>query len=112
MDLTFRICRLYWSSSEEKRVDFKRRTEAMNKIMKKGESEISKVVHKVMKELEDEHKRLFTKEERGLVDIPDFVGFLTWPDHVSSTVRTSFYDSPGTFYGIELYIHRKDGLVQ
>ena len=63
----------------------------MHKIMAKMEQEMADFIRKKMLLLEKEHKKIFTKEEHGLVSIPDFLGYLTWPDHHTTMFRTSLY---------------------
>lgn len=75
------------------RRDFQRRTRKMEAVMKKWEREISKLICKGLHEMSREHKRLFSKDERGLVSIPDFLGVLTWPDHKSTVIRSSLYQN-------------------
>ena len=104
MDLTYRLAgKREYLSEGEKMEDFKKRTAKMQRIMKKREAEIRDFIYEIMSKLEEDHKTIFTVEERGLVEIPQFVGFLTWPDQKVTTVRTAFYYE-GTHKFCILYI--------
>lgn len=92
MDLMYRLAgKREYLSEGEKMEDFKKRTAKMQRIMKKREAEIRDFIYEMMSNLEEDHKTIFTVEERGLVEIPQFVGFLTWPDQKVTTVKTAFY---------------------
>lgn len=80
MNLDYRVCDKPEYQSGPKKDDFKRRTDEMYEYMRVAEKNIDECIVKVMNDLAEKHKKLFTKEEGGLVGIPDFLGILVGPD--------------------------------
>ena len=91
MNLDYRVSDRPEYESGPKRDDFKRRTEEMYEYMKVAEKNLDEIIVKLMTDLAEKHKRLFTKEEGGLVGIPDYLGIMVWPDGTPRVNHTRFF---------------------